>query len=127
MGNGTSIGKVRGLGAAHAGTHHFIQQHYLSLASLLLTTWLVMSILMLPNLGYATVREFLAKPLPAVLMALFLIVNIWHAKLGLQVVVEDYVHEHPNKIASMAILNLAAFAAIVFSLFCIVRLALGAA
>ena len=127
MGNGTSIGKVRGLGASHSGTHHWIQQHYLAIASLLLTAWLVVSILMLPNLGYQTVREWLAKPLPAVLMALFVIVNIWHARLGLQTVIEDYVHEHANKFASMVILNLIAFAALAFSVFCVVRLALGAA
>lgn len=127
MGNGTSIGRVRGLGAAHSGTHHWIQQHYLGIGSLLLTAWLVVSVLMLPDLSYGIVREWLARPLPALLMGLFVLVNIWHAKLGLQVVIEDYVHEHANKFASMVVLNLVAFAAAAFGLFCIIRLALGGA
>jgi succinate dehydrogenase / fumarate reductase, membrane anchor subunit len=127
MGNGTSIGRVRGLGAAHSGTHHWIQQHYLGIGSLLLTVWLVASVLMLPDLTYGSARDWLARPVPAVLMGLFVLVNVWHAKLGLQVVIEDYVHEHANKFASMVVLNLVAFAAAAFGLFCIIRLALGGA
>jgi len=127
MGNGTSIGKVRGLGAAHSGTHHWLAQHYLGIGSLLLTVWLVASILMLPNLSYGTVREWLVSPIPAVLLGLFVAVNIWHGKLGLQTVIEDYVHEPANKIACMVLLNLVAFGAIAFGAFCIVRLALGGA
>jgi succinate dehydrogenase / fumarate reductase membrane anchor subunit len=124
MGNGTSIGRVRGLGAAHSGTHHWLVQRYLSIGSLLLTVWLVTSVLMLPNLEYGTVREWLVKPVPGVLLALFVLINIWHARLGLQEVVEDYVHDHANKFAVLALLNLVAFAAIAFAAFCIVRLAL---
>jgi len=127
MGNGTSIGKVRGLGAAHSGTHHWLMQHYLGIGSLLLTGWVVFSLLMLPNLDYITVREWLIRPVPAVLMGLFVLVNVWHARLGLQVVIEDYVHETANKVASMVLLNLVAFAAAAFGLFCVVRLALGGA
>ncbi len=127
MGNGTSIGRVRGLGAAHSGSHHWLIIRYTAIGSLLLTVWFVVSLLLLPNLGYAAVREWLARPVPATAMALFVLVNIWHAKLGIQVVIEDYVHEHANKFASMVALNLAAFAAAAFGLFCIIRLALGGA
>lgn len=125
MGNGTSIGRVRGLGAAHSGAHHWLVQRYLSIGILLLSVWLVASVLMLPNLQYGTVREWLAKPLPGVLLGLFVLINIWHARLGLQEVVEDYVHGHANKFAVLALLNLIAFAAIAFAAFCLVRLALG--
>jgi succinate dehydrogenase / fumarate reductase membrane anchor subunit len=127
MGNGTSIGRVRGLGSAHSGAHHWLIIRYTSIGSLLLTAWFIASILMLPNLDYGTVREWLAGPVPATLLGLFVLVNIWHGRLGIQVVIEDYVHEHANKFASIVVLNLVTFAAIAFAAFCVVRLALGGA
>ena len=127
MGNGTSIGRVRGLGSAHSGAHHWLIIRYTSIGSLLLTGWFVTSILMLPNLDYPAVREWLAKPVPAVLLGLFVLINLWHARLGIQVVIEDYVHEHANKFASIVVLNLVTFAAVAFAAFCVVRLALGGA
>lgn len=127
MGNGTSIGRVRGLGSAHNGTHHWLVQRFTAIGNLVLVLWFVASLLMQPSLDYAAVREWLARPVPAVAMALLLVSTIWHARLGIQVVIEDYVHEHANKFAAVAALNLAAVAAIAFGLFCVVRIALGAA
>jgi succinate dehydrogenase / fumarate reductase membrane anchor subunit len=127
MGNGTSIGRVRGLGASHSGSHHWLVQHYLGIASLVLTAWLVASVLLLPNLDYKTVREWLGQPLPGVLLGLFVLINLWHTRLGLQTVIEDYVHENVNKFASIVVLNLVTFAAVAFAAFCLVRLALGGA
>ena len=127
MGNGTSIGRVRGLGSAHSGAHHWLIIRYTAIGSLVLTAWFIASILMLPNLEYAAVREWLARPVPATLLGLFVLINIWHARLGIQVVIEDYVHEHANKFASIVVLNLVTFAAIAFGAFCVVRLALGGA
>ena len=127
MGNGTSIGRVRGLGSAHNGTHHWLLQRFTAIGSLLLVLWFVASLLMLPNLGYATVVEWIARPLPATAMALLIIATFWHARLGVQVMLEDYVHEPANKFACVAAINLAAFAGAAFGLFCIIRLALGGA
>ena len=93
----------------------------------MLTVWFGVSILLLPNLGHATVLEWLARPVPATAMALFILVNIWHARLGIQVVIEDYVHEHANKFAAITALNLLSFAGAAFGLFCVIRLALGGA
>ena len=126
MGNGTSIGRVRGLGSAHNGSHHWLVQRFTAIGNLVLTVWFVASLLMLPNLGFETVREWIARPLPAAAMALLVITTFWHARLGVQVVVEDYIHETANKFAAMAALNLATFAGAAFGLFSIVRLALGA-
>ncbi|GGZ08217.1 succinate dehydrogenase, hydrophobic membrane anchor protein [Novosphingobium colocasiae] len=126
MGNGTSIGRVRGLGSAKSGAHHWLLQRFTAIGNLLLVLWLVVSILMLPNLHYASVIEWIVKPVPATAMALLVISTFWHARLGLQVVVEDYVHEHANKFACIAALNLAAFGGAAFGVFCIIRLALGA-
>ena len=126
MGNGTSIGRVRGLGSAKSGTHHWLLQRFTAIGNLLLVLWLVASIVLLPDLGYATVTEWLARPVPAVAMALLLVSTFWHARLGMQVMLEDYVHEHGSKFALIALINLAAFAGAAFGVFCVLRLALGA-
>lgn len=127
MGNGTSIGRVRGLGSAHSGAHHWLTQRYLGVASLLLSAWLIASIILLPNLAYKSVREWLGHPVSAVLLGLFVLVNLWHMRLGLAEWAEDYVHNHANKFAAVVALNLITFAAVGFTAFCVVRLALGGA
>ena len=126
MGNGTSIGRVRGLGSAKSGSHHWLLQRFTAIGNLLLVLWLAVSIVLLPDLGYASVVEWLARPVPATAMALLLVSSFWHARLGMQVMVEDYVHDHANKFACIAALNLAAFAGAAFGVFCVVRIALGA-
>lgn len=127
MGNGTSIGRVRGLGASHSGSHHWLIIRYTAIGSLLLTVWFGVSLLLLPDFNYATLREWIVRPVPATALALFVLVNIWHARLGIQVVIEDYVHEDATKFASIVALNLVTFATAAFGLFCVVRLALGGA
>jgi succinate dehydrogenase / fumarate reductase, membrane anchor subunit len=127
MGNGTSIGRVRGLGSAKHGVHHWLLQRFTAIGNLLLLLWLAFSILMLPNLSYATVVEWIAAPSPATAMVLLIVSTFWHARLGLQVVAEDYVHESGSKFAVIAALNLIAFAGAAVGVFCVVRLALGGA
>ena len=127
MGNGTSIGRVRGLGSAHNGAHHWLVQRYTAIGNLLLGIWFIVSLILLPDLDYGTVREWIAKPLPATAMALLIVSTFWHARLGMQVMIEDYVHEDGSKFAAITALNLAAIAGAAFGLFCIIRLALGGA
>lgn len=127
MGEGTSIGRVRGLGTAKTGTHHWLMQRFTAVGNLLLLVWFIVSLIMLPNLSYATVSEWIARPIPATAMALLIISTFWHARLGLQVFIEDYVHEHANKFACILALNLLAFGGAAFGLFCVIRLALGGA
>ncbi|KPH59926.1 succinate dehydrogenase, hydrophobic membrane anchor protein [Novosphingobium aerophilum] len=126
MGNGTSIGRVRGLGSAKTGVHHWLLQRFTAIGNLLSVLFLVVSILLLPDLSYATVVEWIVRPVPAVAMILLVVTTFWHARIGLQVVVEDYVHDHANKFACIAALNLSACAGIAFGVFCVIRLALGA-
>lgn len=126
MGNGTSIGRVRGLGAAREGTHHWLLQRFTAAGNLLLGLWLAVSLLLLPNLNYASVVEWISRPVPATAVALFVISTFWHARLGMQVMIEDYVHG-ANRFAAIVALNLVAFAGAAFGLFCIIRLALGGA
>jgi len=127
MGNGTSIGRVRGHGSAHSGTHHWLVQRYTAIANLFLGLWLVFSLVTMSNYEYGTLMTWATGPFNAVLLALFVVSTFWHARLGLQVVVEDYVHDHANKFAAMAALNLAAFGGAGASLFFIARMVMLAA
>ncbi|EIZ81355.1 succinate dehydrogenase hydrophobic membrane anchor protein [Novosphingobium sp. Rr 2-17] len=126
MGNGTSIGRVRGLGSAKGGVHHWLLQRFTAIGNLLTLLFLVVSLVLLPDLSYNTVAGWISRPVPAVLIALLVVTTFWHARLGLQVLVEDYVHDHANKFACIAALNLAAFAGAAFGVLCVIRLALGA-
>lgn len=127
MGNGTSIGRVRGLGSAKHGPHHWLMQRFTAIGNVVLTTWLVISLLLMPNFQYTTVHQWAARPLSATALGLLIICTIWHARLGMQVMMEDYVHDHGNKFAAIAVLNLVAFAGIVFGLISVIRIALGGA
>ncbi len=127
MGNGTSIGKVRGLGSAHEGAHHWLVQRFTAIGNLVLSIWLMASFIFLPNMSYETVTAYLAQPLQATMMALLIVSVFWHARLGLQVLIEDYVHTAGNKFAALALLNLATLGGAAFGIFCVIRLALGGA
>ena len=127
MGEGTSIGKVRGSGSAHSGSHHWLLQRLTAIANLGLVGWLMVSFALLPGFSFASVHGWIVRPLPGIALALLIVSTFWHAKLGLQVLIEDYVHEAANKFACIAALNLAAFGGAGFGLFCIIRLALGGA
>jgi succinate dehydrogenase / fumarate reductase membrane anchor subunit len=127
MGNGTSIGQVRGLGSAHHGTHHWLVARFTAIGNLVLVTYLLTSFALLPAYNFVTLHDWLSRLVPATAVALLVISLFWHARLGLQVVVEDYVHEHANKFACIAALNLAAVGGAGFGLFSIIRIALGAA
>ncbi len=124
MGNGTSIGRVRALGAAGHGTHHWLLQRFTAAGNFLGGLFLVASFLFLPDASYETVAGYFASPVPATILALLLVSVFWHARLGLQVLIEDYVHEAGNKFAAILLLNIYTFAGAGFGLFMIVRLAL---
>jgi succinate dehydrogenase / fumarate reductase, membrane anchor subunit len=127
MGNGTSIGRVRGLGSAHHGTHHWLLQRFTAVGNLVLMLWLAGSFVLLPAYDHATVIGWMGKPVPAFALILLIVSVFWHARLGLQVMFEDYVHTPGNKFAVITLLNLAAIAGAAFGIFCIVRIALGGA
>ncbi len=127
MGNGTSIGKVRGLGSAHHGAHHWLLQRFTAVGNLVLMLWLVASFIMLPDMGYATLTKWLAQPVSATAMILLVISTFWHARLGLQVVIEDYVHNSGTKFGVITLLNLATIGGGAFAVISVARLALGGA
>src|SRR6187431_2211055 len=104
MGEGTALKRVRGLGAAHHGTHHWLLQRFTAAGNLLTVLYLVFSLLFLPDLSYQTVRGWLSEPLPALAMGLMIVSVFWHARLGLQVMLEDYVHG-AQRVALLVLLN----------------------
>ncbi|HET9630743.1 MAG TPA: succinate dehydrogenase, hydrophobic membrane anchor protein [Novosphingobium sp.] len=125
MGNGTSIGRVRGLGSAHSGASNWLQERFTGLASMIVSLYLLFSLLMLPSLNFQTVKAWISHPLPATAMILFVVVNFWHARSGLRVVIEDYQHDS-SKLFYLVALDFAAVAGGAFGVLSIVRLALGA-
>ena len=127
MGNGTSIGRVRGLGSSHHGAHHWLVQRFTAIGNLVLMLFLVVSIALLPAYDYITMSGWASEPLTATALALLIISTFWHARLGLQVLFEDYVQTGGNRFAVMALLNLVFVGGAVFGLISIARLALGGA
>ena len=122
----TPLGRVRGLGAAKAGADHWWHERLSALATLLLFAWLIASLLRLPAFDYPTVRQWLAEPLAAVPMLLLVVATFWHLKLGLQVVVEDYVHGEGGKFFWITLINFAAVFGAALALFAVLKIALGA-
>ncbi|WJY18104.1 succinate dehydrogenase, hydrophobic membrane anchor protein [Alteriqipengyuania flavescens] len=127
MANGTPIGRVRGLGPAHEGPHHWLVQRFTAIGNLFLMLWFGVSLALMSSYDYASMTDWLSGPLNSTLMALLVISIFWHARLGLQVLVEDYVHDAGTKFGVIAALNLATFASVAFALICIARIAFGAA
>ncbi|HEY1124513.1 MAG TPA: succinate dehydrogenase, hydrophobic membrane anchor protein [Sphingobium sp.] len=127
MSNGTELGKVRGLGAAKEGTHHWITQRMTAVSNLLLAVWLFASLLLLPSLDHWAVTGWLAQPSVAIPMILFLISVFSHLRLGLQVLVEDYVHDEGLKFVSLMFVNFYAIVGTVFGIYCVVRISFGGA
>lgn len=123
MGNGTSIGRVRGLGSAKSGAHHWIVQRFTAVGNLLLVLWLIFSVLQMPGLDYDSVVGWLRQPLVAVPMALMLVSIFWHLKLGLQVLIEDYLHDDGLKFVAIMVLNFYAIGGAALGIFAIAKIA----
>jgi succinate dehydrogenase / fumarate reductase, membrane anchor subunit len=121
----TSIAKVRGLGAAREGTEHFKLQRLTAIANIALVLWFVFSLAALPGSSYEEVRAWLGQPLPAILTILLVISVVYHARLGLQVVIEDYVHHEGVRVASLAALALLAVAIAVACIVAVLKVMLG--
>jgi succinate dehydrogenase / fumarate reductase, membrane anchor subunit len=123
----TPLESTRDLGSAREGAHHWWVERLTSVSTLLLFVWFAVSLIRLPGLGYGAVTEWLSSTVNATGMLLLVLSSFWHLKLGLQVIVEDYVHEEANKFLLLMLLNLCSVAGAVLGLFAIVKIALGGA
>ena len=122
----TPLGKVRGLGSAREGGEHWLTERVTSVALLLLGTWLVASLVLLPALDRNTLAEWLRGPSAAVPMALLVVVGFKHALDGMKVIVDDYVHEPGNNFAVNTLLLFLAVGGAALALFALARIAFGA-
>lgn len=116
---------VRGLGSAKDGTHHFIVQRLTAIALIVLTCWFLYLVIGLIEVDYLTAADAVAKPWNAILLVAFLVAMFWHAQLGLQVVIEDYVHSHGLALTAQIAVRFICILGALASVFAVVRIALG--
>jgi len=97
----TPLARVRYLGSAHAGTSDFFRQRLTALGMLLLALPVAIIVMMLLGRSHATATQTLGSPLVAIILVLFVIASCWHMKIGMQVVIEDYVRDEKLKLLAI--------------------------
>jgi succinate dehydrogenase / fumarate reductase membrane anchor subunit len=121
----SELGKVRGLGAAHDGTHHFWLQRVTAVANVPLVIYLLYFIIAHLGASREMVVASVKNPFSAVALALAMISICWHLKLGLQMVIEDYVHGTAAKLISLLLNAFFAYGLAGLGLFAILKMNLG--
>jgi succinate dehydrogenase / fumarate reductase membrane anchor subunit len=121
----TPLGRVRGLGSAKSGTGHFWHQRLTAIANIPLTIGFIAILMSLLGRSHATVTQTLANPLVAVVILLFIGSATYHMKLGMQVIIEDYVHDEKFKIAAVIANTFFAIAVAGVSAFALIKLSSG--
>ena len=121
MGNGTHLGRVRGLGSLGEGAHHWIVQRFTALANVGLAGWLAVSLFRLELESFIDVRTWVASPMVALALMLLIISVFWHLRLGLQVLIEDYVQNYAARLFALVLLNFYVFAGAAFGLLATAR------
>ena len=119
------VGRAIGLGSAKEGVEHWWLQRVTAVALVPLTLWFVISVVRLSSADIDTVRDWVGRPLPAILLVLLLIATFWHASLGVQVVIEDYVHTDLAKLGLLIVIRLACFALAVAGVIAVLGIAFG--
>jgi len=121
----TDLGRVRGLGSAKDGTSHWWAQRVTAVALIPLSLWFIYSAITLVGIDRAGFKIWLNAPGSILLMSLFVIALFYHIQLGLQVVVEDYVHNERNKIFLLVLNKLVAVFFAVSSIIALIKVAFG--
>lgn len=122
MGTGTGIGRVRGLGSAKHGALHWWHQRLTAAGNLLLVTWFVVSLFRLPDFEHKTVVDWVHSPLTAVPLLLLVLSVFWHLRIGLQVLIEDYLHD-ASRVAAIIALNFYTVGCAALAIFSILKIA----
>ena len=118
------LGKVRGLGSAKNGTHHWWMQKVTAVALIPLTIWFVSSVVHMTQADYEVVINWMNSPVVAILMLLFVVTGVYHLKLGLQVIVEDYIHSEGSKVMLQMLITFGCIVVGTAAVFSILRIAL---
>lgn len=120
----TPLGQVRGLGSAKEGAGHWWAQRVSAVALVPLLIWFAVSIATATSLDYATLATWLSKPLNGVAMLLLTLALTYHAKLGLQVIIEDYVHGG-TKVVALVLTNFSSVTLAVAGIYAVLRVSFG--
>jgi succinate dehydrogenase / fumarate reductase membrane anchor subunit len=121
----TPLAKVRNLGASHSGTSDFWRQRVTAVAMLLLMVPAIVVVMMLLGRNQAGAQQVLSSPAIAIIMLLFIIASCWHMKIGMQVVIEDYIHGEKLKLASIMANNFFCIAVALASIYAILKMSSG--
>jgi succinate dehydrogenase / fumarate reductase, membrane anchor subunit len=121
----TPLGKVRGLGAAGNGVHHWWVQRLTAIALVPLAIWLLVSLVSLPALDFVTLVSWMGGTWTASLLTVFVLTASWHSRLGVQVIVEDYVHDHGLKTISLVLSGFIHVLLGALGVFAVLRIAFG--
>ena len=121
----TSLGRVRGLGAAHSGTRHFWHQRVTGAADVLLTVAFVIIVISLLGRNHAAVVQILGSSLVAIVMLLFIVNSAYHMWIGMQEIILDYVHEDKLKLLSLMANTFFVVAVAAAACFAILKLSFG--
>ena len=122
----TQLNRVLGLGSAKDGVEHWWAQRLSAVALALLGLWLVFAFIGLADLRYDTVVNWLQAPSASILMILTLLTLGYHSRLGVQIVIEDYVHVSGLKVAALILTTFLHIGLVVAGVFAVLKVALGA-
>ncbi len=117
--------RARGFGSAQSGVGHWWTQRVSAAALVLLSLWFVFTVLSLLHADYSTAKAAVAKPWNALLLILFVVTMFWHAVLGLQVVIEDYVHTRWKEVVLLVAIKFLAVLGALAGVLAVLRIALG--
>ena len=121
----TPLARVRGLGAAKSGTEHFWRQRLTAVANVPLTIAFVLILVSLLGRNHAWAAQTLGSPLVAIIMLLFIVSITIHMRIGMQVVIEDYVHDAPVKLILLMLNTFFSLAVALASAYGILKLSFG--
>jgi succinate dehydrogenase / fumarate reductase membrane anchor subunit len=122
----TPLGRVEGIGSAKAGTNHFWHQRLTAIALVPLSVWFAASALAYVGAERGAVAAFFAEPAEAILMFLFIVAAVYHMSLGLQVIIEDYIHQEGTKLVLLVLNRFACWGIGAAAGFALLKLAVGA-
>lgn len=120
----TPISKVRGYGSARSGTHHWWMQKIAAVALVPLTIWFVASVVQMTHADYFTVKAWLSSPIPATMLMVYIVIGIFHLRLGLTEIVEDYIHGGGMKVFFQFAILFGCTIITVASIFSVLKIAL---